>query len=611
MLSDGNEETYKPEAVYRMSFIHFSSESIETYVASEGIDMGQEAYVGKKNSEIYKHLREVTLSASDKNGHVESDSLVLHQRSYTGRVLPSAVANRLCSGLGVDGMLEILNSPVRTPESPLYKACEYFIAKNYDVGNAYAHLRRHPNDFDIDGHVTEVHLSDKRMRAGLLEDGSINKHASPRRVWDLHANRVMPYWVADEDPWAISHAWVADKDLKREMTVINGYQWPVPMPKDADLDLIRIEMLNLGAEYIWVDVLCLRQAGRGEDLRGHIGNRKWRRREALRKEEWKSDVPTIGWVYARAGNRVICYLSGLGLSLSFKTADDFEDERCWFNRVWTLQEIPQNPCIAGETCDNGDVDDRFMTIDMRRRMHDQLASLGEMQRGKEQGALIFVLLSHMQKQKSTKAVDKIAALVYLFHSKYIQIYNAGQSEEEAWTRLVNVSVDWFRGELFFLYPDAGSGTKVWRPSWQQVMEEKIPDLNHNLGLFFPKVHWTETYGDSYHGLHIDSCRVLGLADTSDDPRYGYLDIKDGFGVVCSFKFVADHAYPIDDGWYTVVCTTTYWSSPSMGEMLFAIGKIEKPEGKFRKVSVFRMVDVEEVERFKHLDVFLWITTYLL
>ncbi len=33
------------------------------------------------------------------------------------------------------------------------------------------------------------------------------------------------------------------------------------MPKDANLDLIRIEMLNLGAEYAWLDVLCLRQEG--------------------------------------------------------------------------------------------------------------------------------------------------------------------------------------------------------------------------------------------------------------------------------------------------------------------------------------------------------------
>ncbi len=55
------------------------------------------------------------------------------------------------------------------------------------------------------------------------------------------------------------------------------------MPKDANLDLIRVEMLNSqhksgsGMGYAWLDVLCLRQeGGKNEDLR---------------LEEWKLDVP--------------------------------------------------------------------------------------------------------------------------------------------------------------------------------------------------------------------------------------------------------------------------------------------------------------------------------
>ncbi len=59
----------------------------------------------------------------------------------------------------------------------------------------------------------------------------------------------------------------------------------MPIPKDADLNLIRIEMLNLGAEYVWLDVLCLRQKDEGG------------LREDLRMEEWKLDVPTIGGMY--------------------------------------------------------------------------------------------------------------------------------------------------------------------------------------------------------------------------------------------------------------------------------------------------------------------------
>ncbi len=55
-------------------------------------------------------------------------------------------------------------------------------------------------------------------------------------------------------------------------TPINCYEWPVPIPKDADLNLTRIEMLNqqwlISEGYVWLDVLCLRQeSGKKEDLR--------------------------------------------------------------------------------------------------------------------------------------------------------------------------------------------------------------------------------------------------------------------------------------------------------------------------------------------------------
>ncbi len=138
------------------------------------------------------------------------------------------------------------------------------------------------------------------MRREVLDHDRITKQwVDPRRVWDLCANRVVPYWVADTFPCGISHAWVDEKDRVSVMTPINGYEWPVPMPKDANLDLVRIEMLNLASEYAWLDILCLRQEG-GKN-------------EHLRFEEWKVDVPTIGWVYY--GARVVCYFSGLSRPL--------------------------------------------------------------------------------------------------------------------------------------------------------------------------------------------------------------------------------------------------------------------------------------------------------
>ncbi len=174
--------------------------------------------------------------------------------------------------------------------------------KDSDYGTAYAFMRMHPylydaSTADIAHELRTREEQDRRMRREVLVHDRITKrNVPPRRVWDLCANRVVPFWVAGKKPWGISHAWVDEKDRTNVMTPINGYEWPVPMPKDANLDLIRIEMLNLGAEYAWLDVLCLRQEG-GKN-------------EHLRLEEWKLDVPTIGSVYFSVNCGVLLQRSG-------------------------------------------------------------------------------------------------------------------------------------------------------------------------------------------------------------------------------------------------------------------------------------------------------------
>ncbi|KAK0214206.1 hypothetical protein IW262DRAFT_305967 [Armillaria fumosa] len=500
----------------------------------------------------------------------------------------------------------MLNAPVRSLDSHLLHACEYFVTKNYDLGTAYAYLRHDPHNFVIERDITKARQSDEKMQQGFIKQTEISVDAPPRRVWDLHANRVVPYWVANELPLPISHAWVADPDLKREMTPINGYQWPVPIPKEADLDLIRIEMLNLGAEYVWLDVLCLRQEGQGEDPRGNLSQKEWDLREALRKEEWKVDVPAIGWLYAWT-NHVVCYLSGMGLPLSFKTASDFEDDRCWFNRAWTLQETPRNPLIAGKTRDDCIIDERYMTEEMQRRFNQQLESLGQMMQGKPS---LFKILSQMQKRKSTKPVDKVAALVYLFHSQHIPIYNPGQYEEDAWTKLMNAMSGWFRAEFFFLYPKPGNGIRFWRPSWKQVMEEILPEAPQTFRNL-PNVHWTKEDGDSYFGPRIDACRVRGLADVSDNPRHGELAVKNGSGVECSLKIAADHSRAIQDGKYTLIGALQPTSFKLRPVIFWVVGKIEEHDGKFRKISVFRMTNQSEAHRLKILNVYRNCKTLLL
>ncbi len=93
--------------------------------------------------------------------------------------------------------------------------------------------------------------------------------------------------------------------------------------------------------------------------------------EHLRVEEWKLDVPTIGWVYA--GVKVVCYFNGLGQPLHL-TPDYFERDRCWFRRAWTLQEISNDAIIGGETGDD------VMEKEVRKVFEEQLTRLREIRR---------------------------------------------------------------------------------------------------------------------------------------------------------------------------------------------------------------------------------------
>ncbi|PBK85430.1 hypothetical protein ARMGADRAFT_973698, partial [Armillaria gallica] len=295
-------------------------------------------------------------------------------------------------------------------------------------------------------------------RDAFADDRIVCSYLPPRRVWVLYSNRVVPRWVAKWEPrlqtpvpWGISHAWMDEKDRSDSFTPINGSEWPVPIPKDAHLDLIRIEMLNLGAEYVWLDVLCLRQKG-GQ-------------REDLRAEEWKLDVPTIGRVYQMA-EKVAYYFSGLGRPFSMRESD-FESDRCWFRRAWTLQEMTQttHPITVLLRPDLHAML-RIMEEGMRTRIETQLSSLRDSIMSGSSNTLDA--LSEMQKRVSTNPVDRIVGLAYLLSATQIPAYYEEQSEEDAWTSLVNSMSMRYQACLFFSYPEPGSGNKVWRPSWKQV-----------------------------------------------------------------------------------------------------------------------------------------------
>ncbi|KAK0231766.1 hypothetical protein EDD85DRAFT_114885 [Armillaria nabsnona] len=405
-----------------------------------------------------------TLSSLTEAHQSESTIIVPAQRSYTGRkmVISSSLADTPCTTLGVQGMLDQLNVSLRTPnttlEDPHLSALlEDCISNNYDFGTAYGRLRRkwYNNDWSLDKqHVHEI--EDMKMRQDAFAGNRIiNPNMPPRRVWDLYSNRVVPYWIirtSEQWLWGISHAWMYEGDRDKVSTPINGHEWPVPIPKDVNLDLIRLELLNLGAEYVWLDVLCLRQEGGP--------------REDLREEEWKLDRPTIGHVF-RMATEVVCYLSGLGRPWTLKEGD-LDSDRCWFRRAWTLQDVGRRMVIAGDTPGGPlhvkpeDQDETYQ--EMLARVDRQLSFSKVMSRGYESD--VINVLADMQDRVATNPVDRIAGLAFPLRSTAIAAYHELGSLEDAWSALVDTMGARYRAQLFFLYPEPGNGHKKWRPSWE-------------------------------------------------------------------------------------------------------------------------------------------------
>ncbi|KAK0499361.1 hypothetical protein EDD18DRAFT_849519 [Armillaria luteobubalina] len=533
-------------------------------------------------------LPEVTITSFTEVNRDESTIPAVKQRSYTGRkVIPSAVANTLCADLGVEGVLEKLNAILGTSYTldSVISVLNPYIAQGFDFGTTYAYLRPFWDDVHTIEHKLRTRENeDREMRQNVLVDGKITTAiVPPRRVWDLYANRVVPYWVAlslGRERWyGISHAWVGDEDRISIMTPINENEWSVPMPKHGSLDLVRIEMLNVGAEYAWLDILCLRQqGGRGEHLR---------------TEEWKLDVPTIGAMYD--WDPVVCYFNGLGQPL-YLTPSYFESDRCWFRRAWTLQEITENPIIGGET--DGDY---VMDEGVRKRFDEKLAWLRDIR----EWDMTLDILAEMRNRVSTKPLDKVAGLVYLLRTESIPIYDAEQSQADAWEVLMDVMAPGFRAEFFFFYPECGNGKKCWRPSWQQVMANRIvePDFSRWPGQVR---RMEETDVDCYTGYRVESAKVRHLADIPNEgePRRGELVLKDGTGAPHILNIVADHAYPIPDGSYTLICCDADGELPTD---IWVAGQLREDET-FEKISVFSSAEDEEVKvrqlGFKQVDTIL-------
>ncbi|PBK58579.1 hypothetical protein ARMSODRAFT_1028151 [Armillaria solidipes] len=333
-------------------------------------------------------------------------------------------------------------------------------------------------------------------RTALHGNHIVQPQIYPRRVWDLYSNRVVLTWsTGAEYSDAISHAWVDEKERMNVWTPINGRQWPVSIPKDTDFNLIRIEMLNMGLEYVRLDVPCLR-------WRGGL-------REDLRVEEWMHPP----------------------LDRSIELSND----RSWLNRARTLQEVAHpNHEFCGVT-PGGPLDAKPY----------------------KDGSYANDILEEMRRIASTNPMDKIAGIAFLLGPYTITAYYESQSTEGAWTALVNTTNSAIRGALFFLYPEPGNAGTILRPSWDQLMEKPLPEYHTpaDNSCYTRIERDAENNVDRCEeALCIENGFVRGLAVVSvpEKDRHGELLIEDSSRTQHSFHIIAIHQYPIPDGTYTLI-----------------------------------------------------------
>ena len=373
----------------------------------------------------------------------------------------------------------------------------YFLACNYDFGLAYAAARVAWKLFnDHSSNVISIHRDQWRKNAQVLDEarskaiqidsdsnsGRVQEliispySVMPRRLWDLKSNRVVNFRMlhatqstTETTPtfWAVTHSWTSD--MSPVWTAINQHQWPVPLPKDISLEYLRSELLALGAEYVWIDVLCLRQRSKVDYL------------EQLRQEEWKIDVPTIGNIY-RAATNIIRYFNGLGVSFSI---NNWDSPQHWLQRAWTLQEISsENTTINGGILRDsgtvfldslGQVSGKTITLRSAIRPVIQLAAQVDSQYGCE----VYELAREMSRRHASQPVDKLSGLFYLLHTTKLPCYDAKRTSEDFWRECFRFLPSERKAEILLSFPYRGSDEQ-WFPTWAQILDWPVrdPDYDH-------------------------------------------------------------------------------------------------------------------------------------
>ncbi|EKM51638.1 uncharacterized protein PHACADRAFT_261891 [Phanerochaete carnosa HHB-10118-sp] len=537
------------------------------------------------------------------------------QRKFRGTgAITNELADTPCASLGVAGLLGELNRVLGTCyelEEDISALLRGYVKDgSMDFGRAYGELRR--------GWFCDVGNLKSRLESGKRQDEEIRQKAidrkrglivnpriPPRRVWDLYSNRVLPFWVllstdVPRNLWAVSHAWVELKQRLLVKTRINCSDWPVPIPDDVDLEQVRVELLNLGAEYVWLDVLCLRQKIRGDGESESPLSAQETRLEQLREEEWKLDVPTIGHVYrCKPSQVVITYFSGLGRPFSVCNTT-LEEPRAWLNRVWTMQETTPNWLLGGLTLQP--FDDRDQTIsDVLSKFHTRMCGL--LSSLSSEIPDILALVTYLLSRKGTHDIDFIGALGYLLKCPAIPIYDEDQSVEDAWDLLLQQLHPKHLTDLLVMYPDAGQGEqRKWRPSWRQLKEFCPPRTlpvsysQRDLLQCIPQISSSRGPAYSNYAYVIPQCFLVNMSEgqVAMHVPIGRLGAKgrpsENFRVE-----PLGHRYDSFEGYSAVgVADLEYW----------VLGKILErgdSEMTFEKVAVFRIQDPRERERLWHLN----------
>ncbi|KAK0190130.1 hypothetical protein F5146DRAFT_1002297 [Armillaria mellea] len=161
-----------------------------------------------------------------------------------------------------------------------------------------------------------------------------------------------------------------------------------------------------------------------------------------------------------------------------------------------------------------------------------------------------------------------------------------------------------------MYPNPGNGIKVWQPSWSQIMDknEVLPSLLEMVTPFWDGsigiVGWKDNgESDWAEGVCIKSGYVQGLAEGSHDgrDRQGDLIVKGDAGERHTFKINANHQYHIPDGLYTLLGNVQVpFSVIKESEGKYWVVGQRLPDQRFKKLSVFHILDQNEEKRLRKL-----------